>query len=95
VHLLLNYDEYVIAYKNRSPFTHVQLDKAPSYEDLSYHFIILDGKLVGGWKRAATPKSFTIQLNLFTKFGPKQMDALDAAAQSLQKFLGLPVQRSG
>ncbi len=91
VHLLPNYDEYVIAYKNRSPFTNLQLDKAPSYGELSSHFIALDGQLVGGWKRAATPKSFTIQLNLFRKLLPEQLDALEAAASRLQKFLELPV----
>jgi hypothetical protein len=66
VHLLPNYDEYVIAYKNRSPFTNGLLDKSPAYEDLSSHFILLDGQLVGGWKRAASPMAFNIQLNLFT-----------------------------
>ena len=91
IHLLPNYDEYVIAYKTRSPFTNGQLDKAPSYVDLSHHFIMLDGQLVGGWKRTATAKSFTIQVNMFTKLEPKQIIALEASAESLQKFLSLPV----
>ncbi len=91
VHLLPNFDEYVIAYKNRNPFTNLQLDKAPSYEELSAHFVTLDGQVVGGWKRAATPKSFTIQLNLFRKLLPEQLDALEATASRLQKFLGFPV----
>jgi len=94
VHLLPNFDEYVIAYKNRSPFTTFRLDRVPSYEDLSHHFIMLDGQLVGGWKRVTTPKSYTIQLNLFTRLEPRQIDALDASAERLQKFLGLPVLRS-
>ena len=91
VHLLPNFDEYVIAYKNRSPFTNLQLDKAPSYEELSSHFVTLDGQLVGGWKRAATPKLFTIQLNLFRKLLPEQLGALDITANRLEKFLGIPI----
>jgi hypothetical protein len=91
VHLLPNYDEYVIAYKNRKPFTSVKLSKTPSYDDLFFHFILLDGQLVGGWKRAATPKSFTVHLNLFTELEPMQADALSASADLLQKFLDLPI----
>jgi hypothetical protein len=91
VHLLPNYDEYVIAYKNRSLFSRLQLDRTPTYMDLYKHIIILDGQLVGGWKRLISPKVLTIKLNLFKKLDSKQMDALDASAERLQKFLNLPV----
>ena len=90
VHLLPNYDEYLIAYKDRSAAGQVVLDKAPAPDDFFYHFVTLDGQLVGGWKRKIG-KSPTIDLTMFKHFGAKQSKALDAAAQRLEDFMQLPV----
>ncbi|HTE57385.1 MAG TPA: winged helix DNA-binding domain-containing protein [Verrucomicrobiae bacterium] len=90
VHLLPNYDEYLIAYKERSAAGQAVLEKRPVPADFFYHFVVLDGQLVGGWKRIVG-KSMTVELNLFTHFGPKQAKALDAAGQQLQDFLQIPV----
>lgn len=90
-HLLPNYDEYFIAYKDRSAFSNFKLSRSPSYEDLSYHILAMDGQLAGGWKREITPKKYTVKLNPFSKFSADQQKALDAAVKRLSEFTGLPV----
>ena len=91
VHLLPNYDEYIIAYKDRRPFAQLQLDNTPTYADLSYHFVTLDGQLVGGWKRGSASKACTVELNLFKKLSSAQQKELENAAKRLESFLRLPV----
>lgn len=90
VRLLPNYDEYVIAYKDRSAYNSAKLDKTPTYEDLSYHFVIADGQIVGGWKREQTDKLFTIKLNMFAKLSSSQESALNTEAKRVSDFFNIP-----
>lgn len=94
-HLLPNYDEYFIAYKDRSAFSTeraFKVSRHPSYEAVSSHLLAIDGQLAGGWKRDIAAKSFTIKLKPFIEFTSQQQAALDAAAKRLQQFINLPVQ---
>ncbi|WP_433931449.1 DNA glycosylase AlkZ-like family protein [Sorangium cellulosum] len=63
VHLLPNYDEYVIAYKDHS----ATLDPALSSragDALMAHLVVLDGRVVGGWRRAIQKKAVAVTMNL-------------------------------
>lgn len=91
VHLLPNFDEYLVAYKDREGLMQAKLDNTPSYADLSYHVIVCDGQLVGGWKRQINEGTLIVTLNLFVKLTIKQRKALDVAAANLQQFIGMPV----
>lgn len=91
IHLLPNYDELLVAYKVRSATMSEGLSKVPSYEDLSYHIVTQDGRVIGGWKRQVTRDSFNVKLNLFKKLGVAEQSALEHAANNLQKFSGLKV----
>jgi len=91
VHLLPNYDELLIAYKDRSAAGQVVLDKTPAPTDFFYHFVVLDGQLVGGWKRKLG-KSLTVELTLFMQLSSAQDKALDTAARRLEDFMQLPVE---
>lgn len=44
-HLLPNYDEYLIAYKDRGPVT------GASARDVFSHSLVIDGRLAGNWRR--------------------------------------------
>lgn len=96
VHLLPNYDEYFISYKDREAFSSgvraYKVLRQPGYEDLFYHLVALDGQLVGGWKRQISAKEFTVTLNLFTDLTAGQEAALQRSLDQLQDFVGLPVQ---
>lgn len=98
VHLLPIYDEYFVAYKDRSAFSDrptFKLLRDPTYEDLSYQILTLDGQLAGGWKRKLAKNQLTAELNLFAYLDGRQAQALQAAADKLDKFLGLPVVLQG
>lgn len=93
-HLFPNYDEYFIAYKDRQAFSaerSFKIIRHPSYEDVSYHLLALDGQLVGGWKRDITAKNYKVRLTLFTKLNAAQQKALATNVKRLSTFAGLPV----
>lgn len=96
VHLLPNYDEYFIAFKDRSAFSAYRtfkLSRDPADASLFNHIMTLDGQVAGGWKRKIN-KEFTVDLTLFTKLNAAQQKALDRAAKRLEKFSELPTKIS-
>jgi hypothetical protein len=88
-YLLPAWDEYTVAYKDRGAV----LD--PAYaEDSGYGLspvMILDGKVVGTWKRALEKKSVTIALHPFSSIKKAEKNAFTGAARRYGEFLGLPM----
>lgn len=91
VHLLPNYDENLVAYKYRKIGTAEDLDRAPSYEDLSFNIVTSNGKVVGGWKKQIVRNELNVKLNMFKKLTAAEQNSLDQAVIDLQKFSGLKV----
>ncbi|WP_437826344.1 winged helix DNA-binding domain-containing protein [Sorangium sp. So ce1153] len=90
VHLLPNYDEYVIAYKDHS----ATLDPALSSrggDALMAHLVVLDGRVVGGWRRAIQRKAGTVTMNLPLRLKKSEKAALQRAVERYGRFLGVPV----
>ena len=91
-HLLPAYDEYTVAYKDRSAV----LD--PTYAqraDSGYGIsptMVLDGQIVGTWKRTLKKGSVAITLNPFTRLTKARERAFAVAARQYGVFLGLPAQ---
>jgi hypothetical protein len=94
-HLLPNYDEYFIGFKDRSAIGEVAKRAGVKSDDPSFlaHVIILDGQLVGGWKRTVQKAVVQIGYRLITELTKAQMDAVDRAAGQYGEFLRLPVAR--
>jgi len=93
-YLLPNYDEYFIGFKDRSAIGEVArrsnlLENSPS---LLAHIIILDGQVVGGWKRTLKKNVVIIELNLITDLTRAENRAIADAANRYGKFLGLQVE---
>jgi len=93
-HLLPNYDEYFIGFKDRSAIGEVAKQAGINSDDPSFlaHVIILDGQLVGGWKRTVQKDAVQIQLMLITDLTKAQRNAVERAASQYSKFLQLPVE---
>ena len=90
--LLPNYDEYLIAYKDRGAV--VDRDRAANIAArmggaLSNHLIV-DGRLAGGWSRTLNGNSVKIEVGPYKKLTPAQTRAVQAAADCYGEFLGLP-----
>jgi hypothetical protein len=68
-YLLPNYDEYLISYRDS------RLAVEPEYTELFRagnvifsHFVVIDGRVVGSWKRTFEKKTVVITLRLFEPF---------------------------
>ena len=78
VHLLPNYDEYLIAYKDHSASLDVRLPSGSGamYEMLSRHIVVLNGRVIGGWKNVAEKKGVAVEAKLIVPLDPAQKHAL-------------------
>lgn len=94
-HLLPNYDEYFIGFKDRSAIGVVAKHAGIKSDDPSFlaHVIILDGQLVGGWKRTVQKQAVQIQFMLIADLTKAQMSAVDRAASEYGEFLQLRLER--
>jgi hypothetical protein len=97
VHLLPNFDEYFIGFKDRSAMLDVvkEFSLLPGNPMFTAHVLVHDGQLIGGWKRAIKPKSVSVDVQLLSKLTVAARKALLATAKQYGKFLGLPVEVSG
>jgi hypothetical protein len=96
-HLLPNYDEYFIGYKDRSAIARrLGHTKAVTGGNASLaHVVFVDGQLVGGWKRTLDTKAMIVDLDLRARLTPAEKGRVAAAARRLGEFAGLPVQLRG
>ncbi|HEX8386636.1 MAG TPA: crosslink repair DNA glycosylase YcaQ family protein, partial [Rubricoccaceae bacterium] len=93
VHLLPNYDEHVVAYRDHGPTvdpairgTTIQRGNA-----LDLHLVARDGLVVGGWRRSVTAREATVETALLVDLTGPERGALAAAADAYGRALGVPV----
>ena len=95
-HLLPNYDEYFIGFRDRSAIG--ELVKASgvrnAHDAFSAHVVAIDGQLVGGWKRLMSAKRVVLRLHLVLDLGPAQLRAIEHEARRYGAYLGMPVEVS-
>ncbi len=89
VYLLPAYDEYTVAYKDRSAV----LDPARAREvnngyGILSPVIVMDGQVVGGWKRTLRRGAVVVTPGPFKKFNAAETVAFEEAASRYGKFLG-------
>ena len=92
VMLLPNFDEYLIAYKDRALV--VDADRAANIAARTNgafaNHLIVDGRLAGGWSRRIGGNSVTIDVAPYKKLSPLHTRALSHAAEQYGEFLGMP-----
>ena len=88
-YLLPAWDEYTVAYKDRGAVLDTAYEKDAGY-GLS-PVIILDGKVVGTWKRMLGKKSVAVTLNPFSSIDETGRSAFTRATRRYGEFFGLPV----
>jgi hypothetical protein len=91
--LLPNYDEYFIGFKDRSAIGEVvRQANIPEYESaLIGNVIVLNGQLVGGWRRTLSKKEVLVETTLIPKLGKAEKQLIEDAAERFGRFLNLPV----
>ena len=93
-HLLPNYDEYFIGFKNRSAFgARLRAAGVEARTDaLSAHILFVGGQIVGGWKRTLVGGTVVVAPSLLIPLGEPERRAVGVAARKFGRFLGSPVE---
>lgn len=89
-HLLPNYDEYLLSYRDSSPVldpaqAHMIETGNPIYD----HFLVIDGRLAGVWRRDFKKDTVTITLKRFAPLSKAQVEAIHTEAERFSKFMGV------
>ena len=94
-HLLPNYDEYFIGLKDRSAYGALigKFDLDANNPAFIAHIVILDGQIVGGWRRTLKKGAVQIEFTLVVDLTEKERQAVDKAVSRYGEFLQLPVER--
>ncbi len=93
IHLLPNYDEYLIAYRDHTASldARTRTGSPDLYDVLSRHMIVLNGEVIGGWRNVLNKNEVDVETRLLAPLSEAQRVALAAAAQRYDRFVGLPV----
>jgi hypothetical protein len=96
VHLLPNYDELFIGFRDRSAFgERLKAAKAKFPADALFaHILFVNGQIVGGWKRAVLKEEVSVRVRLLTRLTGAERAALVAATERYGDFLGTPTSLS-
>ena len=87
--LLPLYDEYLIAYRDRRAALDPTLWKPIAARDPFSAAIVLDGRVVGGWKRTVTKGSVAVAVDLAVRLSRADLRLVAGAARRFGAFLGL------
>jgi len=86
-HLLPNYDELVIAFKDRNAMLDPRITLRASV--LSAHFVVIDGRIVGGWRRTIAGDEVVIAAQLLRPLTMAERKSLQGAAARYAFSLGV------
>ena len=98
VHLLPNYDEHVVAYRDHGPTLDPATRGALSSRTdgpLDAHLVSRDGLVVGGWRRTLEKASVAVNVDLLLPLRRPERAALRRTAADYGRFLGMPVMLNG
>ncbi len=97
VRLLPNYDEYIVAYTDRSAiFDLHNTEKLDARQNpLFQNTILINGRLAGTWKRTVNKKEVVVQLNPFVSFDPDEQRAMAEELRRYGAFMELPIRVEG
>jgi hypothetical protein len=93
-HLLPNYDEYLVAYKDRGfvvgpTFTTMVAEQRV---DIFAHFLIVDGRLAGTWRRVIANDNVRVSVELHAPLKAPARQSVQDAADRLGKFHRMKVE---
>lgn len=90
-HLLAGFEEYLLGYKDRTAVVAPDHAVASYVNGIFYPIIVVDGQVVGTWKRAVGAKRITVSFTPFTPLSATTMKQLHAEAERYGKFMGQPI----
>jgi hypothetical protein len=93
-HLLPNYDEYFIGFRDRSAIGERlrRSGMAMSAGTLGQYVVVVNGELVGVWRHTIEKRRVIVQLELLTALKPAERKRIDAAVERFGSFLDRPAE---
>ncbi len=90
--LLPNFDEFTVAYRARELFYSRELEFRPGPRDDAPfgNVIVIDGQVVGLWKRSMVKERLKIEPRWFNTPSRREQAAFEEAAERYATFVGLP-----
>jgi hypothetical protein len=90
LHLLPPFDEYLVSYKDRSPSLEPENTFVAAPERHLGSIIVIDGRVVGTWKRTFKKDMVTIAATCGRELTDEEHAAFEVAARRYADFVGTP-----
>jgi hypothetical protein len=90
-YLLPNYDEYIVGYTDRSAVFDGELhrEKLDARGNILFnHTIVMDGRVVGTWKRTLKKAEVLLDATIFAAMGMVEKNKLEGAVKRYGEFVG-------
>jgi hypothetical protein len=94
-HLLPNFDEYTVAYRDRSALLEQGLDFDPAFfafGSILANVIAVRGRVRGSWRRARLGRAAGVELKLLGSLATEETAAVERAVEQMAGFLEREVQ---
>ena len=94
VFALPGFDEYLLGYQDRSPALAPEFAQriVPGNNGMFLPTVVVDGEVVGTWKRTESAKKVTVDLSEFTTMTKKGHAGFERAIKRYGEFVGKPVE---
>ena len=89
--LIPNYDEFYIGYTDRSALFDALRKAGHGFPSFAQHALVIDGQVVGGWKRSTTKRGVSIELDVPLKLNEAAKRGIKTAVKRFEEFLSQPV----
>jgi hypothetical protein len=89
-HLLPNFDEFTVAYRDRAEVMHAGRLHEPAY--VLSNVVIIGGTIRGAWRRTLGTKGVRVEVNALDRLKPTEKIALEEAGRRYSRYLNLPVE---
>ena len=91
-HLLPNYDEYFIGFRDRSSIgQRAGIGAVTGGNALINHVVTIGGQIVGGWKREQRGDAIVVSMKLADRLSRAERAQVETARARFEKFVGGPV----
>jgi hypothetical protein len=97
-HLLPNFDEYTVAYRDRAAAVHADRPFDPalfSFGSVLSNVVLVDGRVRGAWRRTFARREVRVAIRLLDPLDPDEAAAVEEAGRALARFLQSPVTLNG
>jgi hypothetical protein len=94
--LLPPWDEYLVAYRDRSAATaHLRGPRANPLRLLGSPLVVIDGTVRGSWRRERTASGLRVRIDLWTRPAPAERQAVAEAVERYGSFAGEEIETRG